>query len=75
MGKINNPGRVYSHDACNLFAILERDLFIALGTFLISILFSVETGLLFGTGANAVFLLYLSARPTVEVELRKVRNN
>ncbi|XP_063980846.1 sodium-independent sulfate anion transporter-like isoform X2 [Diachasmimorpha longicaudata] len=49
----------------------KKDLFIAVGTFIISILLNVETGLLFGTVVNALFLLYLSARPTVEIHSRK----
>lgn len=52
----------------------ERDMFAACSTFFISLFVNVESGLLFGTFANALFLLYLSARPSVEICVRKVCN-
>ncbi|KAK0173739.1 hypothetical protein PV328_006890 [Microctonus aethiopoides] len=45
----------------------KRDMFAACSTFFISLFVNVESGLLFGTFANALFLLYLSARPSIEV--------
>ncbi|XP_044016283.1 sodium-independent sulfate anion transporter-like [Aphidius gifuensis] len=49
----------------------KKDFFVAGMTFFICIIYNVETGLLCGTATNALFLLYLSARPNVEVHLRQ----
>ncbi|XP_043280771.1 sodium-independent sulfate anion transporter-like isoform X2 [Venturia canescens] len=49
----------------------KRDAFTAIITFLVCIIFDVEIGLFTGTLLNALFLLYLSARPKVEILHRK----
>ncbi|XP_012271518.1 sodium-independent sulfate anion transporter [Orussus abietinus] len=50
-----------------LYRESKRDAVAAIGTFVMCLLFNVETGLLLGIFTNIVFLLYVSARPTVEV--------
>ncbi|XP_034939348.1 sodium-independent sulfate anion transporter-like [Chelonus insularis] len=49
----------------------KRDMVIVGGTFWICLVFNVETGLLFGTFTNALYLLYYSARPKIEVQKLK----
>lgn len=44
----------------------EKDLAAALGTFIACIL-SVEYGLLFGVGLNAVYLFHAWARPDIKI--------
>lgn len=43
----------------------ERDAVATIGTFIICIVFNVEAGLLLGIVSNVVYLLYLSARPSI----------
>ncbi|XP_051158559.1 sodium-independent sulfate anion transporter-like [Leptopilina boulardi] len=45
----------------------RRDAYATIGTFIISIIFNVETGLILGSLCNMIYLLYLSARPKITV--------
>lgn len=45
----------------------KRDACATIGTFIICIIFNVETGLLLGSLCNMIYLLYLSARPKIIV--------
>ncbi|XP_024946996.1 sodium-independent sulfate anion transporter isoform X2 [Cephus cinctus] len=45
----------------------KKDVAAALGTFVVCLVFDVETGLLLGILINCLHLLYLSARPSIQV--------
>ncbi|XP_023245583.1 sodium-independent sulfate anion transporter-like isoform X2 [Copidosoma floridanum] len=45
----------------------KRDAVATIGTFVVCIVFNVEAGLLLGIASNILYLLYLSARPSIGV--------
>jgi MFS superfamily sulfate permease-like transporter len=53
--------------------LTERDLFLVVLTFVSCLGLGVEIGLLIGVIANMVFLLYLWARPNINITTSKVR--
>jgi len=53
--------------------LTERDLFLVVLTFVSCLVLGVEIGLLRGVIANMVFLLYLWARPNINITTSKVR--
>ena len=55
-------------------SIIERDAVATVGTFIVCIVFNVEAGLLLGIISNIVYLLYLSARPSIKVTECTVRS-
>lgn len=56
-----------------LFFFIERDLIPAFVTFLACLFVGVELGILIGTIFDLAILLYLNARPTINIEHRNVR--
>lgn len=66
---------IYSGHFNDFMIFIGRDAFTAIVTFFVCIVFDVEIGLFAGTLLNASFLLYLSARPRIEISHRRVRQN
>lgn len=60
---------------CNLLHFAEIDLIPATATFLGCLVWRLEVGILIGVSINVLFLLYSSARPTVQVDKFKVSPN
>lgn len=52
---------------------VERDLIPAFVTFLACLFVGVEIGILIGTVFDLAILIYINARPTINVEHRNVR--
>ncbi|KAK5640780.1 hypothetical protein RI129_009327 [Pyrocoelia pectoralis] len=51
---------------------LETDVIPFIVTLLVSLLAGLEYGMLIGTGSNMIFVLYSSARPSIEIEREKL---
>lgn len=59
----------------SLYLIAERDAVAAIVTFLVSVIFGVELGLLVGALFSLIFFLRSPARPKIEVIQCKVKDN
>lgn len=55
------------------FLLVERDLIPAFVTFLACLFIGVEIGILIGTVFDLAILIYVNARPTINIEHRNVR--
>lgn len=63
------------HEIAEIYRTKRADIIPFLATFVFSLLFGLEYGILVGIGINILFILYSTSRPSIAFEIEKVRNH
>lgn len=62
------------HEMTEIYRTKKSDIIPCFGTFLFSLWFGLEYGILVGIGVNILFTLYNTSRPTITCEIEKVND-